>query len=158
MTRGKASVGHTRRCTYGSPIPTLRDGHLHGAAAVPYDHGTAAGAYQAAGEDRGECPRATLPLLLPAGRDEAEYRTLLCWSELIPWSVLPLGGPRRCLVLRPSQGTLILDPPTMTRGFRCSGGRSIPTRSAAARGVCLPTSPDKFRFEGRPPRAEPEWE
>ena len=109
VTRGKASVGHTRRCTYGSPIPTLRDGHLHGAAAVPYDHGTAAGAYQAAGEDRGVCLRVILSLLLPAARDEAEYRTLYYWSELIPRSVLPLGGPRRCLVLRPSQGTSILD-------------------------------------------------
>ena len=62
MTRGKASVGHTRRCTYGSPIPTLRDGHLHGTAAVPYDHGTAAGAYQAAGEDVRTRPRSVLPL------------------------------------------------------------------------------------------------
>ena len=59
MTRGKASVGHTRRCTYGSPIPTrqrnaeyirpltavreliLRSALQRDAAAVPYDHGTA---------------------------------------------------------------------------------------------------------------------
>ena len=59
-----------------------------------------------------------------------------------PALLLPLGGPRRCLVLRPSQGTLILDPPTMTRGFRGPGERSIPTRSAAARGMCLSTSSD----------------
>ena len=43
-------------------------------------------------------------------------------------------------VLRPSHGTSILDLPTATRGLRGPGGRSIPTRSAAARGVCLSTS------------------
>ena len=82
-------------------------------------------------------------------------------SSALPHSYLWAGpdGAWSCVRLT---GTSILDPPTTTCGFRGPGGRSIPTRSAAARGVCLSTSPDKFRFEGRkfprPPRAEPEWE
>ena len=75
----------------------------------------------------------------------------------LPYSY-PWAGPDGAWSCVRLTGTSILDPPTTTRGFRGPGGRSIPTRSAAARGVCLSTSPDKFRSEGRPPRAEPEWE
>ena len=109
MTRGKPSAGHTRRCTYGSPIPTLRDGHLHGTAAVPYDHGTAARAYLAAGRNVAArltvCLSAALPLLLLADGGCGE-----CPRSPLPPEAYPWAGP----AARPASPRLgmTLDPPT----------------------------------------------